>query len=64
MLDSLQLCSSGNGYFYAYPGRKPKLLVHMERYLYKELQSLNTHDPHFQEQKLQVLKLINLIDAN
>lgn len=52
---SLQLCSPGSSYFYAYPGRKPQLLAHLESYLNKELQSLNAQEPKFQELKLQVL---------
>ncbi|XP_068169074.1 translin-associated factor X-interacting protein 1 isoform X1 [Antennarius striatus] len=49
-----KLCWNGSSYIYAYPGRKPQLLMHLEGYVNHELQTLNSNEPKFQELKLQV----------
>ncbi|XP_026220629.1 translin-associated factor X-interacting protein 1 isoform X2 [Anabas testudineus] len=48
----------GNSYIYASPGRKPQLLVHLESYVKKELQTINSCEPKSQELKLQVYRKV------
>ncbi|KAA8578569.1 hypothetical protein FQN60_000010 [Etheostoma spectabile] len=43
-------------YIYAGPGRKPQLLMHLESYVNKELHTISSHEPTFQELKLQVYR--------
>ncbi|XP_031166239.1 translin-associated factor X-interacting protein 1 isoform X1 [Sander lucioperca] len=51
-----KLCWTGSSYIYAGPGRKPQLLMHLESYLNKELHTISSHEPTFQELKLQVYR--------
>ncbi|XP_070828897.1 translin-associated factor X-interacting protein 1 isoform X1 [Chaetodon trifascialis] len=51
-----KLCWTGSSYIYAGPGRKPQLLMHLESYVNKELQTINSHEPKYQELKLQVYR--------
>nr|XP_046249797.1 translin-associated factor X-interacting protein 1 isoform X2 [Scatophagus argus] len=53
---SRKLCWIGSSYIYAGAGRKPQLLVHLESYVNKELHTLSSHEPKFQELKLQVYR--------
>ncbi|XP_049928944.1 translin-associated factor X-interacting protein 1 isoform X4 [Epinephelus moara] len=50
------LCWTGSSYIYAGPGRKPELLMHLESYVNKELHTISSHEPNFQELKLQVYR--------
>ncbi|KAA8590539.1 hypothetical protein FQN60_014473 [Etheostoma spectabile] len=43
-------------YICAGPGRKPQLLMHLESYVNKELHTISSHEPTFQELKLQVYR--------
>ncbi|XP_022605571.1 translin-associated factor X-interacting protein 1 [Seriola dumerili] len=54
--DGFLLRSTGSSYIYAGLGRKPQLLVHLERYVNKELHNISPHEPKFQELKLQVYR--------
>ncbi|KAK5867894.1 hypothetical protein PBY51_012350 [Eleginops maclovinus] len=51
-----KMCWTGSHYMYAGPGRKPQLLKQLESYINKELQTISSSVPHFQEQKLQVYR--------
>ncbi|KAM8751090.1 translin-associated factor X-interacting protein 1 isoform 2-T2 [Acanthopagrus schlegelii] len=51
-----KMCWKGSSYIYACPGRKPQLLMHMESYVNKELHTISSHEPNFQELKLQVYR--------
>ncbi|XP_029290079.1 translin-associated factor X-interacting protein 1 [Cottoperca gobio] len=51
-----KLCWTGRSYIYAGPGRKPQLLMHLESYVNKELRTISSCEPHFQELKLQVYR--------
>ncbi|XP_032363326.1 translin-associated factor X-interacting protein 1 isoform X1 [Etheostoma spectabile] len=51
-----KLCCTGSSYIYAGPGRKPQLLMHLESYVNKELHTISSHEPTFQELKLQVYR--------
>ncbi|TDH09222.1 hypothetical protein EPR50_G00084480 [Perca flavescens] len=51
-----KLCWTGSSYIYAGPGRKPQLLMHLESYVNKELHTISSHEPKFQELKLQVYR--------
>ncbi|XP_016888367.2 translin-associated factor X-interacting protein 1 isoform X2 [Cynoglossus semilaevis] len=52
------LCSAGISHIYAATRRKPPLLIHLENYVNKELQSINPQEPKYQELKLQVYRVI------
>ncbi|KAF1387193.1 hypothetical protein PFLUV_G00102810 [Perca fluviatilis] len=51
-----KLCWTGSSYIYAGPGRKPQLLMQLESYVNKELHTISSHEPTFQELKLQVYR--------
>ncbi|XP_040018661.2 translin-associated factor X-interacting protein 1 isoform X1 [Gasterosteus aculeatus] len=51
-----EFSSKGSSYIYSGPGRKPQLLMHMESYVNKELHTISSHEPKFQELKLQVYR--------
>ncbi|KAM7413954.1 hypothetical protein PAMA_018988 [Pampus argenteus] len=51
-----KLCWTGSSYIYAGPGRKPKLLMHLENYVSKELHAINPNEPKYQELRLQVYR--------
>ncbi|XP_042267467.1 translin-associated factor X-interacting protein 1 isoform X1 [Thunnus maccoyii] len=53
-----KLCWTGSSYIYAGPGprRKPQFLMHLESYVNKELHTINSHEPKYQELRLQVYR--------
>ncbi|XP_037622010.1 translin-associated factor X-interacting protein 1 isoform X1 [Sebastes umbrosus] len=51
-----KLSWTGCSYIYAGPGKKPQLLMHLESYVNKELHTISSHEPKFQELKLQVYR--------
>ncbi|XP_030280708.1 translin-associated factor X-interacting protein 1 isoform X2 [Sparus aurata] len=53
---AIKMCWKGSSYIYAGLGRKPQLLIHMESYVNKELHTISSHEPKFQELKLQVYR--------
>nr|XP_019960459.1 PREDICTED: translin-associated factor X-interacting protein 1 isoform X1 [Paralichthys olivaceus] len=53
-----ELCVAGGSYIYAGTGRKPRLLMHMESYVNRELNTISPNEPKHQELKLQVYRHI------
>ncbi|XP_062419101.1 translin-associated factor X-interacting protein 1 isoform X2 [Pungitius pungitius] len=51
-----EFSSKGSSYIYSGPWRKPQLLMHLENYVNKELHAIGSHEPKFQELKLQVYR--------